>query len=131
MQDPITRRALLLTLPNPEPRRDAMIRLRARVPATGAVGAAEVILHYVPDKLIVSPHGWRDFIENGMASVAFPSLEAMTAAVLDDLLNELVPRWLGVHTQALSVDGAGHEVILEDHQPAWSNPALLSRFRMI
>ena len=50
--------------------------------------------------------------------------------ILDDVNNEVVPRWVQVTVtapgdRAAGVDG--HGVMLEDRQPRWDNPALLSR----
>lgn len=130
MQAPNDRRAYLTTRPAPDPRRDSLVCLRARIPATGAVGAAAISLRYVPDRLILTPHGWRAYVEEALGRVAFPSVEELATAALDDLANELVPRWLEVHIATLSVDDAGHEVMVEDRQPTWSNPTLFARLRL-
>ena len=48
--------------------------------------------------------------------------------MLDDVNNELIPRWAQVELTAGPGDaGDCHGVIIEDRQPGWDNPALLAR----
>ena len=56
------------------------------------------------------------------------SIEEFAAAVLADLNNQLVPRWVSVVVTLSRPRGsAEHTVIVEDRQPNWDNRALLAR----
>ncbi len=123
------RRRILLTRSNPSGRLDYVITLDGHVAGTGL--QASVRIRYVPDKLVLEPASLGAYLD-ALGAMAWESLEQAAAAVLDDFNNELVARWVQV---AVSTPGApapgidNHGVMLEDRQPRWDNPALLSRLR--
>ena len=117
----LERQARIETTRNPLPRVDYL----CKVVGKSSDDAATVCLRYVPDKLLIQEDAF------GIYLAALPeteTLESLAAMVLDDLNNELVPRFLQICVTA-SRDGldAGHAVLIEDRRPRWDNPALLSR----
>jgi 7-cyano-7-deazaguanine reductase len=69
-----------------------------------------------------------------LEGAGFASLEALATAVLDDINNEVVARWVQVVISAPAPDEPGvdgHSVMLEDRQPKWENDSLLSRLRLV
>lgn len=118
----LVRRRLLLTTPNPSRKLDYLTRLRDALPDGGAV----VTLTYVPGKLLVRPAAFAGYLA---AFAATSSLEALALEVLDDVNNEVVPRWVEVRAELASPTATAHEVIVEDREPKWDNPTLLSRLR--
>ena len=65
-----------------------------------------------------------------LTSVEWGSLEELATAILGDFSNELVARWMRVVMTSPegAYPGVGtHQVMIEDRQPGWDNPALLSR----
>ena len=114
------RRALLAVAPNPAARLDYLVRLGGRVDWGAGV---EVALLLVPDRLILEPAGWAAYLA-GLGASSWPSLEALAAAILEDVANETVARWLRIEATA-HPGGALHAVRLEDRQPKWDNRALL------
>jgi len=129
--DPAARRARLTICANPEPRQDFVVTRTGDV--TGAVAdlTAHIRLRYVPDRGLITRDGWRDYLR-GLSEQPFDTVEALTAAILADVANQLVPRWLDVRVHANEPLGSGagsaaHEVIMEDRQPTWRNPALAAR----
>ncbi len=54
------------------------------------------------------------------------TLEALATTMLDDVNNELVPRWCHVSVTATGDGGEHHAVDAEDRQPAWENAAVLA-----
>jgi 7-cyano-7-deazaguanine reductase len=125
-----TRRAILTTSPNPDERLDYVVALRGHAPGRADGGnAAEVRLRYVPDRRILDPVAFGAYL-TAAGGEPEESVEGFAAMVLDDINNELVPRWVQITVTATSdgIDGVdGHGVMLEDRQPRWDNPALLSR----
>lgn len=121
------RRSILKTSPNPDERLDYVAALRGHAAgrADGG-GAAEVRLRYVPDRRILDPAAFGAYLA---AAGGEPggSVEGFAAMVLDDINNELVPRWVQITVTAPGEGIAEHGVMLEDRQPRWDNPALLSR----
>jgi 7-cyano-7-deazaguanine reductase len=117
-------RDLIRARPNPGARHDYLVRLSGAVAL--AEGAAHLTLHYVPDRLIAEDAGFDRYVA-ALGSIRHDSLEGLATAVLDDVNNALVPRWVRV---ALSADaraaGHRHAVLVEDSQPGWTNDALLS-----
>lgn len=112
------RREILTTAANPDARHDYLVEMTAELG-----DGTRLRLRYVPDRDVLEPTAARAYID------ALPAmgLEALALAVLDDLSNELVPRW--VEVRAERADPLGHVVTIEDRQPAWNNPELLARFR--
>lgn len=117
----IERQSRIETVRNPLSRVDYLCKV---VGKTGD-GAATISLRYVPDKLLLQEEAFEIYL------TALPEtgiLESLAAMVLDDLNNELVPRFLQIRVTA-ATDGldAGHAVLIEDRRPRWDNPALLAR----
>jgi len=57
-------------------------------------------------------------------------LESVATVLINDLNNELVPRWVQIRIEITPQPDAPalfHTVTLEDKQPKWSNPELLAR----
>lgn len=97
---------------------------------SGALGPSglRVSLRYVPDKLLIDDQSLAVFF----ASLARPeptAPESVALAILDELNNEIVPRW--VQIAVAGGNGAGGQpsqtVIVEDRQPNWENPGILDR----
>ncbi len=82
----------------------------------------ELRLRYVPHRYVLAPDGLDRYVD-AIRTDTWINPESFALAVLDDLNNELVPRWLGIHAKF----GDHQAVVLEDQQPRWSNPDLLNR----
>lgn len=118
----LTRRRLLDTVPNPNRKLDYLTSLCDAL----LDGSLVVTLTYVPGKLLIRSEAFAAYL------AAFPapaSLEALAIELLDDINNEVVPRWVEVRLEQAAPTGSGHRVIIEDREPKWDNPALLSRLR--
>ena len=125
------RRDLLVTEPNPDGRLDYVVSLEERAPLAGD-GTMHLGLRYVPDRLILQSGTLARYLQ-ALAGLQWNSLEEVAVIIRDDVNNEVVPRWLQVTLSAAdAVAGheGGHGVMLEDRQPKWDNPALLSRLRL-
>ena len=127
--DVLERRRHLKTRANPESRIDYVSGLMGTLRAFGHDNPTQVRIHYVPDRLIVEPAAFGRYLEM-LGAAEWDSLEALATALLGDLSNELVARWIRV--AATSPEGAHpgvarHEVTIEDRQPGWDNKDLLSR----
>ena len=120
----VQRQAAIETQPNPNPALDYLCHLDGNL---GDATATKVSLRYVPGKLVLNTEALGIYLCN-VEPDGNLSLEALAALILDDLNNELVPRWIQVVLIAddHSLD-RGHRVLLEDRQPKWDNPTLLSR----
>lgn len=112
------RRAQLSFRPNPARKIDSLNMIAGRMPAT----QVRVILRYVPGKLFLEHRSFDRYLTE-LAPVAKQGIEELAYAILDDLNNEMVPRWIEI---IVELDD-GNKVLVEDRQPGWDNPALLSR----
>ncbi len=124
------RRNLLNTSATPETRRDFIVVLRTRFTWPDESSGVSVRVRYIPDRQLLSIQSLETYLA-ALAEEAFRSLEAVATVVLDDINNEIVPRWAQITMSTIPQDSAtvpGHEVIVEDRQPNWDNPELLSRF---
>lgn len=115
MEKPGKLRDLLRTAPSPDPRHDYLAGF------DGAVGDATIGVVYVPDRLTVTA----DSVAVWLAAFPTdPAPEALALALLDDLNNELVPRWVRV---AVRRDRPLRcWAVVDDRQPTWDNPTLLA-----
>ena len=112
------RRDLLSTTPNPDARHDYLVELTGE-PMAGT----RLAVRYVPDRVVAEPQGFAAYL--GALSDVAGGLEALALAVLDDLNNELVPRWAEVTAER--TEPLPHRVVVEDRQPNWDNPQLFAR----
>lgn len=103
------RRALLSVRPNPAERLDYRVTLTAALPA-GAL-----VLEYVPDRVVLDPEAVARYAAR-LEAGSGPGLEALGVAILDDVNNEAVPRWVRVTVRAGS-----QSVTLTDRQPGWTD----------
>lgn len=110
------RRARLKTEPNPARKFDYLVGL-----THGLDDGTRVEVRYVPDKRVLTEGAFADYV-TAIGRDGAATIEAAAATLLDDLNNELVPRWI-----AVSVARGGHRVLCEDRQPNWDNPSLLDR----
>ncbi|MBP2298905.1 hypothetical protein [Azospirillum picis] len=116
------RRDRLVTQPSPDPRHDYLVELRGE-----PQGGTRLLLRLVPDRLVLEPAGFAGYL-GGFAD--FPGgLEALALALLDDINNELVPRWVEVTVERDAP--LPHRVVIEDRQPTWDNPQLMGRLRRV
>jgi len=123
------RRRLLVTRPNPESTVDYVSGLQGMLQAFGHGGPTRVNVHYVPNRTILEPAAFGRYLES-LTALDWGSLEELATAVLADLNDEVVARWVRVVVTAPegAYPGVGaHQVMIEDRQPDWDNPALLSR----
>lgn len=126
------RRASLLTRTNPQPAREYLVILHQ-----GLMGAGySVRLCYVPDKLLLQPAALETYLcDLGSEDIGAP--EDLALAILDDVNNEVVPRWIqvavfrsfpkGAPNTHENSDGYRHAALAEDRQPNWNNRDLLRR----
>ena len=113
------RRSRLATIANPAPWHDYRVRW------SGALADGRALtVEYVPDRLVLAPGSFAAYLES-LEAGRWPALEALVAAMLDDLNNQLVPRWVRV-CGGLSRGEIRHHVAADDRQPGWDNPVLLA-----
>lgn len=118
------RRAALTVGASPRPDIDYLIGFDHPLDAisvAGTAGPVNLNLRYVPDRDILPGAAWTGYADS-LAGQPWPDLESLATTAFDDLINELVPRWL-----CLKVSAGGHIVVLQDQQPNWQNPGLLAR----
>lgn len=123
------RRNLLVITPNPGTRMDYVVRLDGQVRARTKITAITVNLSYVPDRTILEPMAFGRYLD-ALSQVPWNSLESVAVAILEDVNNEVVARWVQITVEArdaVHADGGAHSVMLEDRQPHWENRTLLSR----
>ena len=123
------RRALLTTSPNPDETLDYITGLQGALQIFNHGKPAHLAIRYVPDRLIVNPEAFGQYLA-ALSGQEWQTLEQLATTVLSDLSNQLVARWfrVAVTTPEGAYPGLGtHEVLVEDRQPGWDNPSLLSR----
>ena len=125
------RRKHLPTTRNPDGKLDYVTTRVGHMAAVSDMERSSVTLRYVPDKLILEPAAFGKYLDV-LGTVEWPTLEEAAAVILNDINNELIARWVQVSIDTpdqVHPGIASHEVLLEDQQPKWSNPELLSRLK--
>lgn len=108
------RRVPLATQPSPAPRRDFLVRWSASLPDGSRVDIA-----CVPDRRVPAPGAVAALLE-AAGTRPWPLLETLTLALLEDLCDALVPRWVRVAGERQE-DGVRHRAEAEDRQPDWAD----------
>lgn len=125
--EPRHRRRLLTTRPNPGSRLDYVVTVEGTVTADrAAIAGATVHLRYVPDRVLLDRGAFAAYL-SVFAEVAPDGIEELAVTILDDLNDQLVARWLHVTIVAPSDQGGEHRITVEECQPHWQNPGLMSR----
>jgi hypothetical protein len=127
------RRALLTTTPNPDETLDYITGLQGALQVFDHGKPAHLAIRYVPDRLIVNPDSFGRYLA-ALSGQEWQTLEQLATTVLSDLSNQLVARWFRV--SATAPEGAypglgAHDVLVEERQPGWDNPSLLSRMETV
>ncbi|MBT4933000.1 MAG: hypothetical protein HOL66_09100 [Rhodospirillaceae bacterium] len=125
------RRRFLATERNPDIKLDYVITITGHMATHNDVERSVVSLRYVPDKMILQPATFGHYLD-ALGTLDWAALEEAAAAVLNDVNNEIIARWVQVGISAPDQVHPGidsHEVLLEDRQPNWDNAGLLSRLK--
>jgi 7-cyano-7-deazaguanine reductase len=123
------RRKLLVPKPSPDTEHEIMVQLERPVTFLENQKSISVRIMYVPDRLVL-PNEILEIYFNAIANANYKSLESLAVEILDDVNNEIVPRWVQIDISALGESGAEEintHVTTIDRQPYWDNPSLLSR----
>jgi 7-cyano-7-deazaguanine reductase len=127
----IKRRSFLKTERNPDIKLDYVITITGHMARKDKIDSSAVSLRYVPDKVILQPVTFGRYLD-AIGTLEWTALEDAAAAILNDVNNELIARWVQVWISAPDQIHPGidrHEVLLEDRQPNWDNAGLLSRLK--
>ena len=112
---------------NPYPRRDYEIRFECPeftclCPRTGQPDFAVLRIVYIPDRLCVELKSLKLYLWSFRNQGAFH--EAVTNAILDDLVKAVRPRWMEVEGDFF-VRGGIHTVVKVTHRKSgWQKPKL-------
>ena len=113
---------LLESFPNPNPRRDYMIRMQipeftCLCPVTGQPDFANLFLDYVPDRKCVELKSLKLYIWSYRDEGAFH--EAVANRICDDLVRLLSPRFLRLAARFFVRGGIFTSIIAEHRRPGW------------
>jgi len=130
--DILQRRGHINVKSNPDPSKEFVATLEGRMATGESRMGCRVMVRYVSDRDIIDPAAFGGYLDV-LGTLDWDSLEQVAVAILDDINNEAVPRWVQVSLSALDEIATGvdsHGVLLEDRQPNWNNPSLLSRLKL-
>ena len=115
----------LETFENPMPGRDYTIRIEVPeftclCPKTGQPDFATLNIEYVPDRLCVELKSLKLYVWAFREEGAFH--EAVTNAILDDLVKATEPRFMRLTAEFNVRGGIYTTVVAEHHKPGWQAP---------
>ena len=76
---------------------------------------------YVPDRDLITLENLAPYLRG----ITPATSEAAVTAIAEDVANDLVPRWYRV-SFVVTTDAITQTVVVEDRQPGWDHPSLLS-----
>lgn len=121
--DRADRQARLKYHGNPRSNLDYIVMLEGRIAHDGH----HIRLTYVPDKLLLAAESFEAYMD-AFGAATPTMIELLAFEILDDINNEIVPRWVQVVITTRHDAGARPQtVIVEDRQPNWDNPRLLAQ----
>lgn len=97
-------RSRIAGVPNPRAHLDCVVTLDGEH-GIGEACPVRFRLRYVPDKLIFDTGSFGVYLASVTAPDEWVSLEASAADILDDVNNEIVPRWIQVTVTIQPGDG--------------------------
>lgn len=109
----LARRNCLTTQANPREDLDYKITVTRRMDTS--VGALDLELSTIPDRWVLAPDALDRWIDH-VAQVQWIGLGDLAGALLDDINNEMVPRWARV---ALTTKDGEQSLVVSDQQPQW------------
>jgi 7-cyano-7-deazaguanine reductase len=118
--DPATPSGPLRWRNNPRSGLDFVVALDGALPLAGC----RVRLRYVPDRLILDRSAFLDYLAT-LAPPPDAAPEILALALLDEINNEIVPRWVQIALSAMTGGVSVETIILTDRQPNWDNPEIL------
>ena len=112
--------------PNPQPERDYTIRISipeftCLCPKTGQPDFATLLLEYIPDRQCVELKSLKMYVWSFRDEGAFH--EAVTNAILDDLVSATTPRFMRLTAIFNVRGGIGTTVVAEHRADDWHAPA--------
>jgi hypothetical protein len=129
MTDQELRRKLINPIKNPRKDGEYIVQLLHRLAPMDleAQSGVELRLYYVPDRLVVDADDYDKYLSYFETKASgYKSYEELGSDIIDDLNNELVPKWIHLHIIAEHAHTI-HRVKFEERQPNWDNAFLLSR----
>ena len=130
--DITARRNILNCTSNPDGGIDYMVNMEGHIDKEGAT-RTNVLLRYVPDKLVLNAGSFGVYLDK-LGDIGWNVPEDLAVTIISDINNELIPRWIRISVNAPDLAHPAvdtHGVVLEDRQPKWDNPGLLSRLKQI
>lgn len=127
------RRKLIHPTSNPRGSSEYIAQLQHKLAPVGLDAARGILLnlYYVPDKLMMRAEDYDKYLTYFETKAeGYASIEQLGSDIIDDLNNELVPKWIHLNITAEHAHTI-HCVSFEERQPDWDNPFLLSRLRNI
>lgn len=116
MDDRIARQEAIRIAAMPSSRPEVLLRNEETLPFRQVVS-----IRYVPDRYFLPKGALQDYLQM-IPDQAWSEVHEAAFVIMDDLNNQLVPKWIQVMVKTDS-DAA----LIEDRQPQWQNAALLSR----
>lgn len=123
------RRNLLATNLSPKTNHEIVVELEKLIFFEEDKSLACIRIMYVPDRLIL-PHQSLQTYLDAISKVPVNSLEELAVAMLDDFINEVLPRWVQINISVQdknAIDRVSGRITVTDRQPGWENSNLLSR----
>jgi 7-cyano-7-deazaguanine reductase len=117
-----TDRTQLRSIANPNPKIDYISLLEGKFPNSELL----VTFSYVPDKLVLLTKAFQEYLKY-LELDEILALEPIALRLLDDINNEVVPRWAEIKISTCLGAETSSSVIVVDQQPRWANPGLLAR----
>ena len=123
------RRNLLATNLSPKTNHEIVVELEKLITFEEDKSLACIRVMYVPDRLILPYQSLQTYLD-ATSKITVNSLEELAVEMLDDFINEILPRWVQINISIQdknAIDRISGRITITDRQPGWENSNLLSR----
>ena len=131
--DAVLGRGHVKTTLNPDERLDYGVTLTGRFGFPAGLGSCQISIRCTPDNLIISQSSCAVYL-SALDGMEWAKLDEAATAILEDMGNEMVARWIQVKASMSDDDTPStrsHQIVMEDKQPQWENASLLARIAAI
>ncbi len=109
----------IICLDNPNPRREYIISFKF-IPVMILMKARQLTIRFIPDLLILDQDALKNYLDS-LHIVKANTIEELTLNILDDITDQLIPRWIELTVRTKYHNRDITTISIEESQPNWKN----------
>ena len=90
--------------------------------------ARQLSIRFIPDLLILDQDALKNYLDS-LHIVKANTIEEVTLNILDDITDQLIPRWIELTVWTKDCNRNITTISIEESQPNWKNTGILDRLK--